>query len=73
MAAPSDFASLQSSIQSALVQTTRTSSQLAAEDLSFHRSLSSNLGSNLDRQNARLLSIADRLLGSATADPAATS
>ncbi|KAI6987960.1 hypothetical protein KC332_g8291 [Hortaea werneckii] len=73
MAAPSDFASLQSSIQSALVQTTRTSSQLAAEDLSFHRSLSSNLGSNLDRQNARLLSIADRLLGSATTDPAATS
>ncbi|KAI7484792.1 hypothetical protein KC351_g4242 [Hortaea werneckii] len=73
MAAPSDFASLQSSIQSALVQTTRTSSQLAAEDLSFHRSLSSSLGSNLDRQNARLLSIADRLLGSATADSAATS
>ncbi|TKA22373.1 hypothetical protein B0A50_08255 [Salinomyces thailandicus] len=68
MAAPTDFAALQSSIQSALVQTTRTASQLAAEDLPFYRSLDAQLGSSLDRQNARLLSLAERLLGTATAD-----
>ena len=66
MAAPSEFGELQSSIQSALVATTRNASQLASEDLPFHRSVDSQLGTNLDRQNARLLSLAERLLGSAT-------
>ena len=62
-----DFASLQSSISSALVSTTRSASALAAEDLTFHRSLDSSLASNLDRQNARLLHLATRVLGTATA------
>jgi len=64
----SDFTSLQSSITSALVSTTRTASQLANEDLPFHRSLEPSLGTTLDRQNARLLNLAERLLGAATAN-----
>ena len=63
-----DFARLQSSVQSALVDTTRSATALAAEDLSFHRTVDSSLSTALDAQNARLLSLASRLLGSATAD-----
>ncbi|KAK4540891.1 hypothetical protein LTR36_008833 [Oleoguttula mirabilis] len=63
----SDFASLQSTITSALVSTTRSASQLANEDLPFHRSLDTALSASLDRQNARLLGLAERLLGTATA------
>lgn len=62
-----DFATFQSAVQSALVETTRSASALAAEDLSFYRTVDPSIGSSLDAQNARLLSIANRLLGSATA------
>lgn len=63
-----DFARLQTSIQSALVDTTRSAAALAAEDLPFHRTVDPSLSSSLDTQNARLLSLANRLLGSATAN-----
>ncbi|KXL43744.1 MAG: hypothetical protein FE78DRAFT_81504 [Acidomyces sp. 'richmondensis'] len=66
MDSPNDFAALQSSITSALVSTTRTASQLAAEDVSFHCSLDATLGRSIDQQNARLLSLAERLLGAAS-------
>ncbi|POS81858.1 hypothetical protein EPUL_005495, partial [Erysiphe pulchra] len=62
-----DFARLQTSVQSALVDTTRSATALAAEDLPFHRTVDPALSSALDTQNARLLSLASRLLGSATA------
>lgn len=62
-----DFQEFQQTVQSALVQTTRSTTTLCAEDLGFHRSLDPKLGSALDRQNARLLSLAERLLGSAAA------
>lgn len=62
-----DFTALQSSISSALVAATRTTSSLADEDLSFHRSLDSSLATALDQQNARLLGLASSLLGAATA------
>lgn len=62
-----DFARLQSSVQSALVDTTRSVTALAAEDLPFHRTVDPSLSTSLDAQNARLLSLANRLLGSATA------
>lgn len=65
-----DFASFQSTLQSALVDTTRSASALAAEDLSFFRTVDPAIGSSLDAQNARLLSLANRLLGSATASAA---
>jgi exosome complex exonuclease RRP6 len=63
----SDFSTLQSSISSALVATTRSASALANEDLPFHRSLDSSVATKLDRQNARLLDLATSLLGAATA------
>lgn len=62
-----DFQAFQKTVQDALVQTTRSSTALCAEDLGFHRSLDSELGTALDRENARLLSLAERLLGSAAA------
>ena len=55
------FKSLQDRISSSLVDTTRTAGQLAAEDLSFHRSLSASIASSLDQQNRRLLDIAGKL------------
>lgn len=58
---------IQKSITSSLVATTRAVSQLANEDLAFHRSLDSSSGTSLDRQNERLLALTSRLLGSATA------
>lgn len=61
-----DFTSVQASIQESLVATTRSANSLANEDLAFHRSLDKKLGSKIDQQNARLLSLAHRLLGSAT-------
>lgn len=63
-----DFARLQSSVQSALVDTTRSATALAGEDLPFHRTVDPALSTSLDAQNARLLSLASRLLGSAAAN-----
>lgn len=62
-----DFQAFQKTVQHALVQTTRSATSLCAEDLRFHRSLDPSLGTALDRENARLLSLAERLLGSAAA------
>ncbi|KAK3116971.1 exosome nuclease subunit [Teratosphaeriaceae sp. CCFEE 6253] len=68
-----DFTALHSATTSALVATTRTASQLATSDLPFHRSLDATLSSALDQQNARLLSLAERLLGAAAGGSADTS
>lgn len=68
MGSLSEFATFQSAVGGSLVSTTRTASQLAAEDLPFHRSLDARLASTLDAQNARLLGLAERLLGGATAN-----
>jgi len=55
------FKSLQDRVSSSLVDTTRTASQIAVEDLGFQRSLNSDVASGLDSQNSRLLDIAARL------------
>ena len=68
MAAIDDFKSLQDSVQAALVATTRTAAQISAEDLPFHRSLDPTVATRLDKQNARLLGLAERLLGNAAAN-----
>ncbi|OQO05150.1 hypothetical protein B0A48_08170 [Cryoendolithus antarcticus] len=62
-----DFPTLHSTLTSALLDTTRSAVALAAEDLSFHRTIDASLASALNAQNARLLSLTNRLLGSATA------
>ena len=60
-----DFNSLQEQIQAALVSTTRVSGQIASEDLGFQRSLNPEVGTALDEQSERLLSLASALLKSA--------
>jgi exosome complex exonuclease RRP6 len=65
MDSPGQFQTLQDSLKSALLTTTRTTTQLCAEDLAFHRSLDPTIARTLDEHNARLLSLAERLLGSA--------
>lgn len=59
------FPSLQQSLKSALLSTTRTTSALCAEDLPFQRSLDPSFAQDLDAQNARLLSLAEKLLAAA--------
>ncbi len=67
MAAPTDFKSLQGPIAAALVSTTRSAAEIAAEDISFYRSLDPSVGTALDRQNGRLLRLAERLIATAAA------
>ncbi|KAK7970067.1 hypothetical protein PG988_009140 [Apiospora saccharicola] len=66
MGSSSDFKSIQEQIQSALVSTTRTANQLAAEDLSFHRSSNPTVDEQLDETSERLLTLSSELLKSAT-------
>ncbi|KAK8020065.1 Ribonuclease H-like protein [Apiospora arundinis] len=66
MGSSSDFASIQGQIQAALVATTRTANQLAAEDLSFHRSSNPTVDEQLDETSERLLTLSSELLKSAT-------
>ncbi|KUJ10677.1 uncharacterized protein LY89DRAFT_655435 [Mollisia scopiformis] len=60
-----DFKTLQDQVQSALIATTRTAGQIASEDLGFHRSFNKEVGTALDEQSQRLLSLASALLKSA--------
>lgn len=68
MAGFSDFKALQDTIQQSLVATTRSATQISSEDLGFHRSLDPSLATSLDKQNARLLALAERLLGNAASN-----
>ena len=61
-----DFKSLQEKIQAALVATTRTTNQLAAEDLSFQKTSNPAIEEQLDDTNGHLLSLASSLIKSAT-------
>jgi exosome complex exonuclease RRP6 len=61
------FAKLQSTIQAALLATTRTTNAIVAQDLPFMRSLDPSAAAALDTQHARLLSLAERLLAHAAA------
>jgi len=57
-----DFRLAQEAISAALVNTTRAVAQVAAEDIAFHRSSDPAIGSSLDQQNMRLLTLAEKLL-----------
>ncbi|KAJ9620677.1 exosome nuclease subunit [Knufia peltigerae] len=63
-----DFKSFQDQVQSALVNVTRTAGRVSNEDLGFHRSSSEKLSRALDRQNAHLLRLTNKLLKAATTD-----
>jgi exosome complex exonuclease RRP6 len=65
MDTPQDFKSLQDQIQAALISVTKTTNQIASEDLGFQRSLDPAVGTALDKQAARLLALSSSLLKSA--------
>ena len=60
-----DFKTLQDQIQAALISTTRTTGQIASEDLAFQRTFNPEVGPALDEQSERLLSLASALIKSA--------
>lgn len=60
-----DFKSLQEKIQAALITATRTTNQLAAEDLSFQKTSNPAVEDRLDETNAHLLELASSLIKSA--------
>lgn len=61
-----DFKSLQEGIQKALVSTVKSVNRIAAEDLSFQRTVNPNVGEQLDEKSSRILSLSTRLLQSAS-------
>ncbi|OAA73572.1 exosome complex exonuclease Rrp [Cordyceps fumosorosea ARSEF 2679] len=65
MAAPQDFKSLQDGVQKPLVSTVKYANRIAAEDLSFQRTVNPDTAEQLDEKSARLLDLSTRLLRSA--------
>ncbi len=67
MATDGPFKEIKDAISSTLVETTRTAGQIAGEDLAFHRSSNPEITPLLEKQNARLLQLAQNLVrGAAT-------
>ncbi|KAH7155121.1 ribonuclease H-like domain-containing protein [Dactylonectria estremocensis] len=60
-----DFKSLQENIQKALVSAVKTVNRVAAEDLSFQRTVNPEVSQQLDDRSARILELSTRLLQSA--------
>ncbi|KAF1839764.1 hypothetical protein BDW02DRAFT_563815 [Decorospora gaudefroyi] len=61
------FTTLQKDVAEALRSTTRSAACIGNADILFQRSLDPDVGTQLDAQNARLLHLAQRLLGNAAA------
>ncbi|OTA82847.1 hypothetical protein M434DRAFT_400874 [Hypoxylon sp. CO27-5] len=66
MGSSQDFKSIQENIQSTLVNTTRLTNQIAAEDIDFQRTSNPEVEEQLDNTSARLLTLATSLLKSST-------
>ncbi|WEW60465.1 exosome nuclease subunit [Emydomyces testavorans] len=62
----SEFSPFQERLTVALVQATKTTSQLLAEDIAFQRSVNPNLSNSLDEQSSRFLGLANSILRFAT-------
>ncbi|KAI5467059.1 ribonuclease H-like domain-containing protein [Mariannaea sp. PMI_226] len=60
-----DFKSLQESVQKSLISTVKTVNRLAAEDLSFQRTVKPEVAQQLEDRSARILDLSTRLLRSA--------
>ncbi|KAK8922605.1 Exosome complex exonuclease rrp6 [Metarhizium anisopliae] len=65
METPQDFKSQQEGIQKSLVSTVKSVNRLAAEDLSFLRTVNPDVAGQLDDRSARILHLSTRLLQSA--------
>ncbi|KAI9147711.1 Exosome complex exonuclease rrp6 [Paramyrothecium foliicola] len=59
-----DFKSLQDGIQKSLVSSVKTANRIAAEDLSFQRTINPDVASQLDDKSSRLLALSTRLIQS---------
>ncbi|KAK2873728.1 hypothetical protein FQN49_002126 [Arthroderma sp. PD_2] len=62
MEGAADFTPFQEQVQAALISSTKTTGQIIAEDLAFHRSFDPNTTKSLDEQGARLLNLTNSLL-----------
>src|SRR6478736_8174276 len=60
-----DFKSLQDSVQKSLISTIKTVNRIAAEDLSFQRTVNPSVGQQLEDRTSRILELSTRLLQSA--------
>lgn len=67
MSAPQDYNYVQERIQKALVSTVKTVNRIAAEDLTFQRTIHPEVAEQLDDRTERLLDLSTRLLKSAAA------
>ena len=66
----SDFADTQQAIQASLVATTRAATNIASQDISFHRSLNPSVTASLDEKSQRLLRLTERLIQRSSASSA---
>ena len=64
-----DFADAQQAIQASLVAATRAASNIAAQDVSFQRSLNPAIAASLDDKSRRLLQLTERLLQRSATTP----
>lgn len=65
MSIATSFKEIKEAISSTLVDTTRTAGQIAGEDLAFHRSSNPEITPLLEKQNSRLLQLAQNLVRAA--------
>lgn len=72
MASDVTFKDMKQRISAALIDTTRTASQISNEDIAFQLSANPSVGPLLERQNSRLLSLARRLTRSAVSGTGVT-
>lgn len=61
-----NFTALQDAIFASVMASVQTSGRIAAEDVSFHRSSNPDLNAALDGTSARILTLVNRLLKSAS-------
>lgn len=57
-----DFKSLQESVQRSLISTIKTVNRIAAEDLSFQRTVNPSVGQLLEDRTSRILELSTQLL-----------
>lgn len=62
MSTDSSFKEIKEAVSSTLIDTTRTAGQIAGEDLGFHRSSNPEIAPVLEKQNTRLLQLANNLV-----------
>lgn len=61
-----DFTTFQDAIFTSIMTSVQTSGRIAAEDVSFHRSSNPDFNAALDGTSARILTLVNRLLKSAS-------